>query len=321
VVADNGNNRIQKFASDRSFVSEIKQESAPIAVYSQAVDSQGNVYAAHIEEGPDAGKMLKFNSSGSLVESWDYGLEEGKVPYGVVASNTHLYAAVVQSNMTINIVKTDLSGNVITEWPTGALSIGMALDSQENLYFYDPANAKVKKFSSSGQLLSQFGEAGTNPGQLNPIDGEGALFARLEIDAFNNIYISDLIDEPGQFYSRIQKFTPNGEYITGWSTENDTGLYGFGVSPDGSNIYVNYAANNGATFQKRSTTDFSVLSTYEPEEDFQSYANINVKTNGRIYASNYVERPSKSSATTMSPPTVASQPAGGDNGGNNVALV
>jgi DNA-binding beta-propeller fold protein YncE len=135
-------------------------------------------------------------------------------------------------------------------WETGGESnpfdvpVGVAADSQGNIYVMDTNNARVQKFDSQGNFLLMWGSEGSGEGQfgdiLNPREG------RLAVDTLGNVYVIDLKN------SRLQKFDCNGNYLAQWGTKG----YGEGQFKEPydiaidqhNNIYVSDAGNN--TIQK-----------------------------------------------------------------------
>jgi tripartite motif-containing protein 71 len=122
--------------------------------------------------------------------------------------------------------------------------VGVAADTQGNIYVMDTNHSRVQKFDSHGNFLLMWGSEGSGEGQfgdiLNPREG------RLAVDTQGNVYVIDLKN------SRVQKFDNNGQYLTHWGTEGyDEGQF---TEPadiaidQQNNIYVSDAGNN--TIQK-----------------------------------------------------------------------
>jgi sugar lactone lactonase YvrE len=81
----------------------------------------------------------------------------------------------------------------------GSVPMGSAIDSNGNLWVVDWGNGRVEEFNTRGEYLSQFGEPGSNPGQLKKPLG-------LAIDATGNFWVTC---EDG----RVEKFGPDGKFI------------------------------------------------------------------------------------------------------------
>ena len=83
--------------------------------------------------------------------------------------------------------------------------LGLALDSENNIYVTDISLSRIQKFTSQGEFISTWGEMGEGDGQFDSPWG-------IAIDEEDRVYVSDM------FNDRIQKFTSDGEFITSWST-------------------------------------------------------------------------------------------------------
>ena len=80
----------------------------------------------------------------------------------------------------------------------------LALSPDGAMYISDGyGNARVHKFSADGQLLFSWGEPGDGPGQFHLPHG-------IAIDSEGTVYVADREN------SRVQLFSPEGEYITEW---------------------------------------------------------------------------------------------------------
>src|SRR5947209_2438522 len=81
----------------------------------------------------------------------------------------------------------------------------VALAADGSIYVTDGyGNARVHKFSPDGRLLFSWGEPGSGPGQFNLPHG-------IALDREGRVYVADREN------SRLQIFTPDGEYLTEWT--------------------------------------------------------------------------------------------------------
>ena len=110
--------------------------------------------------------------------------------------------------------------------------IGVAIDSNQNLYVVDSENHRIQKFDSEGNFLTKWGQQGGSNGEFEYPEG-------VAVDSQNNIYVTDSENH------NIQKFDSNGDFITKWGTFGvGQGEFGAERSPVGividsqDNIYV-----------------------------------------------------------------------------------
>ncbi|MFN7930128.1 MAG: hypothetical protein U0Y68_19830 [Blastocatellia bacterium] len=142
--------------------------------------------------------------------------------------------------------------------------LGVATDSNGNVYVSDGASGTIRKYSPTGVLLTTFGapgqflfpfgvaidsngniivvDNGTNQihklspagatiftiGAMGMNNGEFMMPTLVATDAAGNIYVSD------QDNMRVQKFGPAGNYLTQWPVATPAGI---GVDPAG-NVFV-----------------------------------------------------------------------------------
>lgn len=150
-----------------------------------------------------------------------------------------------------------------------------SFDKQSNIYAVDTSNYCIKKFNSVGVLVKEWGSYGSGRGEFTyPYS--------VAIDNSDNVYVCDLW--------RIQKFDPNGSYMT----ESPWQQAAIKISP--SNTIYTY---NGNTM-KRYNTDFQEVSTVTfvtpgaIDGDYIRDANFDKDDNIIISNSTYVSKFSKS---------------------------
>lgn len=76
-------------------------------------------------------------------------------------------------------------------------------DSSGNIYL--AGSTEVRKYSSSGIQLTNWGSYGTSNGQFNNLKG-------IAVDASGNVYVADSGN------NRLQKFNSSGAFVTNWGT-------------------------------------------------------------------------------------------------------
>ncbi len=90
------------------------------------------------------------------------------------------------------------------------LPMGIAIDSDDNVYVVDPYVSNIQKFDNNGNFLSKFGSNGT-------ADGQFILPTGIAIDSDKNLYVTDLIhgvqkfDNNGNFVSKLNSYFPDAE--------------------------------------------------------------------------------------------------------------
>lgn len=254
-VADEHNNRIQKFDSSGVYVNTIDEglnKSHFKNPYGTAVDFDGNLYVADSWNSC----IQKFNSSGVYVNTIGvagvYGSDNSHFnsPTGVAVDGSgNVYVADSTNN---RIQKFDSSGVYVSTIGVSGLGgsdnrhfdrpSGVAVDGSGNVYVADEWNNRIQKFNSSGVYVSTIGITSIYGGSDN---SHFKFPTGVAVDGSGNIYVADSAN------NRIQKFDPRGVYV---STIGASGVYGWdnshfnsptGVAVDASgNIYVADSAND-----------------------------------------------------------------------------
>ena len=83
--------------------------------------------------------------------------------------------------------------------------MGIAVNSQEDIYVADYGNDRIQKFTSKEEFIRAWGSTGTSDGQFRGIYG-------IAVDSNDDIYVTDVANH------RIQKFDINGNFITKWGS-------------------------------------------------------------------------------------------------------
>ena len=76
---------------------------------------------------------------------------------------------------------------------------GMAFDSHQRLFLVDIQNVRVNIYDHSGSFVSSWGKQGTFPGEVNAIHG-------ISIDANDEVFLNS-------YYGPTQKFTADGRFL------------------------------------------------------------------------------------------------------------
>ena len=260
-VADTGNNRIQKFKADGTYVTQWgsfgslpdhtttppSRFSRPVGI---AVDVNGYVYVADC----DNSRIQKFKADGTYVTQWgtqgtgngQFGVAPGIGPYGVAVDNRSNKVYVVDdTNNRIEVF--DRVGGYLTTW--GSLGSGnqqfnrpkgIAIDVNTDVYVADPGNRRIQKFKSDGTPVSIWSSVpspvGKTPSFISPYG--------VAVDAIGNVFVTDVIN------NRVIKFgSTYGNVITQWGSSGNakgqfSSPYGIAVSKTNGYVYVLDSRNN-----------------------------------------------------------------------------
>lgn len=229
-AVDIGNDRIQKFTSDGTFITKLGsrgtsdgQFNVPVGV---AIDASGNVYVTEI----NGNRVQKFTSDGAFIAKWgSTGSGDGQFnsPLGIaVDALGDVYVADVGNQ---RIQKFTSNGTFIRAWGSGRASgdgqfnapLGIAVGASGSVYVADLNNHRIQQFTPNGTFVAKWGSLGSGDGQFtNP--------QFVAVDASGNVYVTDGEND------RVQKFTSNGTFITKFGSAEPSGI---AVDISG-NIYV-----------------------------------------------------------------------------------
>ncbi len=119
----------------------------------------------------------------------------------------------------------DPTGKLLRQWgKTGTADGefdcpgGLALSADGRVYVADQTNRRVQIFNAEGKFLGKWGEYGSKEGQFG---GKVSLRSRVGGPQFL------AFDSKGQVYTtegsegRIQKFTPDGQFVLAWGNNED----------------------------------------------------------------------------------------------------
>jgi DNA-binding beta-propeller fold protein YncE len=256
-VADDFNQRIQKFDSNGNFITKWGSVGFGVGQFARPTDvavdpSSDDVY---VTEG-FSHRVQKFDSNGNFITKWgSLGSGDGQFnfPFGVaVDSAGNVYVADTSNS---RVQKFDSNGNFITKW--GSLGSGdgqfdhprdVAVDSAGNVYVAEGYNSRVQKFDSNGNFITKWGQFG------NPFG--------ITVDSSGNVYVADADD------NSIRVFAPSSTTATAPSTSiasqagNMTLPAGNATSfeSDG-NMRAIESSNNTTTNQNSSPGAYSALIT------------------------------------------------------------
>jgi glucose/arabinose dehydrogenase/streptogramin lyase len=229
-VADTGNDRIQKFSPNGTFIGELGRHGVQNGTFKNpegiAVDQQGNVYVAdtgndRIQKfsGNFSGNFSAFSPNGTFIgELGRHGVQNGtfKNPEGIaVDQQGNVYVADTgndriqkfSGNFSGNFSAFSPNGTYLTQWGEHGVEDsrfngpeGIAVDQQGNVYVADTGNNRIQKFSGDGTFIGNFGLFGTNDGAFDAPEA-------IAVDQQGNMYVADTGN------NRIQKFSSSGTFL------------------------------------------------------------------------------------------------------------
>jgi len=184
-----------------------------------AIDRSGTVYITDIRN--HTVQKVGSRTGFSILGSEGTGNGQFDSPTGIaIDSSGNVYVADT-GNDRIQIFHS--TGMYLSTWGSyGTLNghfiapEGITVDSSGTMYVADTGNNRIQKISATGTVLAKWGSEGTGNGQFSSPSG-------VALDYWGNLYVSDAS-------SRIQKFSPAGEFISSC----ETGGRNYAVATDSS---------------------------------------------------------------------------------------
>lgn len=228
-VADGNNHRIQKFTSTGDFLTEWGsfgrgpgQFNVPIDAL---VDRDGNVYVSDLLNR----RIQKFTSSGTFLTQWGgAGSSPGKFtgPLGLALdASENIWVADTGGNGRIQVFTN--TGIFLFTWGAFIHVTSVVLDQEDNVYVASSGDDTIKKFTTDGTLLTEWGSPGNGPGQFENI-------VEVIVDPNGDLYVSD----QGPLFPNIQKFTNTGSFLGRWGSAGSgdgqfSGIFGLALDQAG----------------------------------------------------------------------------------------
>jgi YD repeat-containing protein len=243
-VLDKGNNRVQKFSPQGSFLAKFGaygtgdgQFNRPTAI---AIAANGDLLIT------DAGntRVQRFSASGAYLSKFGSkgtgnGQFSGAGPEGIaIDASGNIWVSDTGAGRLEKFSSTGTFIKPVATKGSGSGQLGeptaVAVDAANNIWVTDWLNNRLSVFNNNGEFKSQFGSAGTGNGQFNRPDG-------IEIDSEGNVWVGD------QNNGRVQQFDLAGKYKSQFGSSSDPGqfehLMGIATDPNG-HIWVTDTAKN-----------------------------------------------------------------------------
>ena len=206
------------------------------------VGPQDNVYVS------DYSGISMYAPDGTFIETWN-----AAASYGMdVDSRGNVYTLGYVKyesweDREIGVQKYTPDGILMDEWGSRGTGDGqfgqfggIAVDDQDNVYVADGGNDRIQKFSSEGAFLSKWTGHTDSPEEI-AVDSRGHIYlgddhrileftngggfvgqqtgfskvGGISVDAQDNLYVADFWDD------RVEKFAPDGSFVTGWGVEGE----------------------------------------------------------------------------------------------------
>jgi sugar lactone lactonase YvrE len=276
-IADDSNNRIQKFNESGEYLTQFGsagegngQFDTPVDI---AITAGGDLWVTDALNC----RVQKFDSTGKYLDQFGgCGFEGGKFVEAsgiAIGPNGHIW---VTDSGYYRVQEFTAAGEFIRS--VGGYGIGngqfespngVAIGSDGHVWVADSYLNRVQEFSASGEYLSQFGTYGTGPGQFA---GAGPI----EVTPSGRIWITDR--ETG----RVQGFNASGHYLGTFGSFWEPG--GLAAGPEDS-VYVSDSRNDRV--QKWRLAKPPYISPLSAQNVTHNQATLRGQVNARGFLTNY----------------------------------
>lgn len=177
------------------------------------MDAKGAIYV--LQRGEKADPVLVLNREGKIIRSWGKGMY--KIPHSIrIDPQGNIWTVDSSSSM---VYKFTPQGKKLMEISVGGQppprnskpgvisangTTDIAFGPNGRLFISDGyGNARVLEYTAKGELVRQWGSAGTGPGQFHQPHG-------IAIDDEGIIYVADRQN------GKLQRFDLNGKFLGSW---------------------------------------------------------------------------------------------------------
>jgi tripartite motif-containing protein 71 len=239
LVGDSGLiDRVQKFDSSGKYLSEFGKHGSGDGEFSGvaglALTPGGEIWAADLFNN----RLEKFSSSGQFLVKFGTegsGNNELNHPAGVAIDpgNGNIWVAdrqnsrIEEFNSAHAFIRTIKGGS--GNGPALVGPTALALDKSGDVWVTDSAGGRATGYTPSGTFIAQLGGEGSGAGQLHEPAG-------IAVSPTGAIYVTDV--PSGASESRMQAFSPSGEYLGLVATGIYQNLFNFGTALSGHTVYV-----------------------------------------------------------------------------------
>jgi sugar lactone lactonase YvrE len=268
-VVDRLNNRVVKYKPNGSFDFQFGSAGAGDGQFNDprgiAIAPDGTIWVADM--GND--RIQAFSPSGTFLRKGKF-TDPASEPYAITTGPEGVvWVTDIGLHRLVKVSENPISTLVITTGGGGTTlssPVGAATDDFGNVWVTDNALNKVLEFNSAGNLIFQFGSAGSAPGQLSGPVG-------IDIAPSGNIGVVDRLN------NRVQIFKPDGTYLRVFGTAGPS--QNQFSEPSG----ISFASNN--TVLIADSANFRIARWEHADQDPQSgAAKVEVKVDGKLKATN-----------------------------------
>lgn len=203
--------RIQVFTADGTFVSSWGSQRGGPNEYDGptdiAVDGTGNIYVTDFGNS----RIQKLNPEGRFLEYWgppgdaDHSFKPYSIAVNSLQQLAYAYGEYKIEDATKHTIrKYDLQdGSLIQEWDSETAFVGGLAATNDYVFLADSLNSRIRRFDPLGNLVDDWGDAGSEEGQLSmPYD--------VALSSTGEVYVADTGN------NRIQVFDQDGNYLRTW---------------------------------------------------------------------------------------------------------
>lgn len=224
--------KLLKFDTNKKLVASFGGHKGYGMVFSSAfaIDNTGRIFVLD-QLKPE---VEIYDSNGQFLKSWgEEGTKPGRLinPEDITIDNEG-FLYIIEPGLE-RIQKFDQDGKFIKTWggrgdgPGKFFNPhGIAADNQGHIYIADTLNNRVQKFDTEGNFLQEWGKKPRFESHFSIFSWNVSLTINLNEHNNFNVPHDIAVDPQGNFYVadtrnyRIQKFDPNGNFITGWNNSN-----------------------------------------------------------------------------------------------------